>query len=43
MKANTMIPSFSLHRGCSVEQRVLGLYIDSDTYVFFIEQKRKRI
>jgi len=43
MKANTMIPSFSLHQGCGVEQRELRLYIDSDTYVFFIAQKRKRI
>lgn len=43
MKTHNMIPSFRLHRGCRVEQRELGLYIDSDRHVFFIEQKQKRI
>ena len=43
MKVNIIIPSFSLHQGWCVEQMELRLYIDSDTYVFFIEQKQKRI
>ncbi len=43
MKAYTMIPSFKLHRECRIEQRELGLYIDSNRHVFFIEQKQKRI
>lgn len=43
MKANNRIPSFRFHLGSRFEQRVLGLYIDSDIYVFFIEQKQKRI
>ena len=43
MKAYTMIPSFRLHIGSRVEQRALGLCIDSERYVFFIAHKRKRI
>lgn len=43
MKTYNMIPSFRFHLGNRVEQKALGLCIDSDRYVFFIEQKQKRI
>lgn len=43
MKAHTIVPSYQLHQGSRLEQRELGVCIDSDTPVFFIEQKQKRI